>query len=323
MTNVRRTARVTALTMAALALTAGVAGATSTVSNGKGTKPSVSGVVASVNGVSTPGTCGTSDSGVFIIDTNSSSNPPVVEVTTVTVTPTTTYAENGVATPTFANVCVGDKTTVIGDNVANAMTADAVAIRVPKSVHVFGSVTAINGVTTDGTCGTTGASGNFDLVTIVGSVATDSIVYVSGQTDFTEQNTPGASFADVCVGTLAEAMGPSADGAIVATTVKIRVPKAVTIRGVVSAVNGDSTADACGTAGSAGNFTVLSANGNGVSHYFQIAVTTSTTFAEANVSDATFGNVCVGGRAVSIGIPSSGTLTADAVAYYPPKVPKA
>ncbi len=318
MTNVGRMARITALTVAALALTCGVAAAASPSNAGKGTKPSVSGSVTSVNGVTTPGTCGTSDnSGVFTV-TASSASPPNSVVTTVTVTPSTSFVEHMVASPTFANVCVGDVTQVVGDNVDNAMTADAVAIHVPKATHVLGSVTAVNGVSTQGTCGTADASGNFTLVTIVDSVSTDSIVYVSDATTFTERSVPGASFADVCVGTQAKAEGPSADGAVVATAVTIHVPKKIKVRGVVTSVNGDSTSGACGTTDTAGGFTVQSTS-HGVSLIYSVAVTTSTGFAEASMPSASFVDLCVGNRALSIGTSSSGTLTADAVAIYPPR----
>ncbi|MGA2838177.1 MAG: hypothetical protein ABSF84_16425 [Acidimicrobiales bacterium] len=308
MTNVGRAARIAALTVVALALTCGVASAASASNGTKGSKPSVSGTVSSVDGVTTPGTCGTSDNnGVF-----------TVSATTVTVTPSTAFVEHMVASPTFANVCVGDVTQIIGDNVDNAMTALAVAIHVPKSTHVLGSVTAVNGDSTQGTCGTAGASGNFTLVTIVDSVSTVSTVYVSDSTVFTERKVPGASFADICVGTQAEAVGPTADGAVVATSVTIHPPKSIRVRGVVASVNGDSTPAACGTAGTAGGFTVQSTN-HGVTLIYSVAVTTSTAFAEANVPSASFANLCVGGRALAIGTSSSGTLTADAVAVYPPK----
>ena len=316
MTNVRRMARVTALTVVALALTSGVAAA---ASPGKGTKPSVSGSVTSVNGDATPGACGTSDdNGVYTVSTTTSNNPPTQVVTTVTVTPSTSFVEKKVAAPTFANVCVGDRTDVIGNNVDHAMTALAVAIHVPRSTHVLGSITAVNGDATQGTCGTGGADGNFTLVTIVNSIATESTVYVNDATVFLKKGLPGASFANVCVGEQAEAVGPSSGSVVVASVVTIHVPKAIKVKGAVTSVNGDSTPGACGVAGTAGGFTVLT-TGHGVSLIHSVAVTTSTAFAEANVASASFADVCGGGRAAAIGIDTAGTLTADAVAAYAPK----
>jgi len=305
-------ARVAALTVAALALTSGVA---ASASPGKGTKPSVKGRVTSVNGDSTPGACGNPDnSGSFVV--TSSAATPVV--TAVTVTPATGFAEHRVSAPTFANVCVGDVTTVVGTNVDNAMTALAVAVTIPKSTHLFGLITSVNGDSTQGTCGTTGADGNFTLVTVVNSTPTPSIVYVNGATAFVERHVSGASFASVCVGDQADAVGPSADGAVVAELVTVKIPKRITVKGTVASVNGDSTSGTCGVADTAGDFTVQ-VKAHGTSLILPVAVTTSTAYADALDPAPSFGDVCVGARVVAIGASTAGTLNADAIAAYPPK----
>lgn len=310
MTNVRRLARVTALTVAVLALTGGVA---ASASPGNGTKPSVKGSVTSVNGDSTPGACGTpDDSGTFTVTT------PGPVVTTVTVNLATAFAEHRVTAPTFADVCVGDVTTVVGTNVDHAMTAQAVAVTVPKSTHVFGLVTSVNGDPTQGVCGTAAADGDFTVVTVVNSTPTGSTVYVDGTTAFVQRHVPGASFANVCVGDQADAVGPSADGAVVADLVTVRIPKRITIKGTVASVNGDLTTGSCGVAGTSGGFTVQ-AKAHGTSLILPVAVGTSTTYADAADPAPSFADVCVGARVLAIGTSTAGTLNADAVAAYPPK----
>jgi len=313
MTNVRRLGRVTALTVVALALTSGVA---SSASPGKGTKPSVKGSVTSVNGVNTPGTCGTpDDNGLFVVTTPA----PTPVDTTVTVTTATAFAEHRVATPSFADVCVGDVTTVVGTNLDHAMTALAVAVTVPKATHLFGLVTTVNGDPTQGTCGVAGADGNFTMETVVNSTPTNSTVYVNAATSFVQRHVPGASFANVCVGDQADAVGPSADGAVVADLVTVRIPKRITIKGTVATVNGDPTTGTCGVASTAGGLTVQ-VKAHGASLLLPVAVTTSTTYADSQDPAPSFADVCVGTRVVAIGTSTAGTLSADAVAVYPPKV---
>ena len=322
MHNGRRMARATALTAGALALVGGLAVAASPAYAGPGTKPSVKGTVTSVNGDSTPGVCGTSDNnGTFVVSIPSNASPPVQVDTTVTVTPGTSgtqFAEHKVVGPTFANVCVGDVTTVIGTNVDHAMTAQAVAISIPKANHLFGLVTSVNGDSTQRACGTAGADGVFTVVTVIASTPTDMTVYVNGLTVFAQKHVPDASFANVCVGLQADASGPSADGAMVAYQVTVKVPKPIKAKGTVNAVNGDSTPGVCGVAGTTGGFDV-SETARGVSLNQPVAVSTATTFADAEGPGAVVRRVCVGTRVMVIGNSSSGTLNADAVAAYPPK----
>ena len=315
MKHLGKLARVTALTVGALALTSGMAAA---ASPGKGDKPSVSGTVTSVNGDTTPGACGTSDnSGVYVVTTTAGS-PPVSVDTTVTVTPTTVFAEHKVAAPSFANVCVGDLTAVVGTNVDHAMTAQAVAITIPKATRVFGLITSVNGDATQGACGTADASGSFTVHTVIASTPTDLIVYVGGQTAYAQKHVTGASFANVCVGLQADADGPSADGAVVADLVTVKVPKPIKVKGSVLSVNGDSTPGVCGVSGTAGSITVLSTN-HGVTLTLPVSVSTTTTYADAKDATPSFADVCVGGRVLAIGSSSAGTLSAAAVAAYPPK----
>ena len=114
------------------------------------------GVVASVNGVTTPGTCGThGGTGSFTLTGHKGTT------FIVNVDPTTTFADEGVATPSFANVCVGVDVIAKGTFADTTVTATKVRVlppRPPKPAHektgAFGIVASVNGVTDPGTCGT-------------------------------------------------------------------------------------------------------------------------------------------------------------------------
>ncbi len=328
MTNLGRLTRVTALSMVALAASGGVAGAAS-----KGDSPAVHGVVTAIGGVSTPGTCGTADTaGTFTLTaTNDATSPPTVTVTTVDVTTATSFVEKKVTSPSFADLCVGNTSVAVGTDVSSTMTADAVTIQAPKpapKVHLFGWVTAVNGDTTTGTCGTGGATGTFTLSTVEGTTTVVSTVDVDGSTLFTEKHVSGASFADVCVGDKAVALGTSDDDTVAATLVAVKVPpapkppKPVHVTGVVGSVDGVTTPGTCGTSGAAGSFTAVRTDNSTsppTTTTWTVNVTSGTAFAAKDVTSASFANVCVGGKTVSVGNTVSGALDAVAVAAWAPK----
>lgn len=331
MNNAGRLARVTVLTMAALAMTGGIAGAAA-----KGNSPAVHGTVTAVNGDMTPGACGTANvGGAFTLTTtNSSTTPPTVVATTVDVSTATSFVEHKVTSPSFADVCVGDTSVVIGTDVDFTLAADAVTIHAPKpppKVHLFGSVTAVNGDPTTGACGTSGATGAFTLSNVIAGTTVTTTVDVDGSTIFTERKMTGTSFADVCVGDRAVALGPESGGVLDAALVAVKVPrpprppKPLHVSGIVASVDGVATAGTCGTAGAAGTFTVTSTDNSTTPPTTitrTVNVTAGTSFAEKNVSPASFADVCFGGKAVSIGTSTNGALDAIAVAAYAPKVPR-
>ncbi len=331
MRNLGRLARVAALSAVAVVAMGGVAGAAA-----KGNSPAVHGTVTAVDGVSTSGTCGVAGStGTFTLTaTNAATDPPTVKVTTVEVTLATSFVEKKVTSPSFADLCVGNHSVVVGTNVDSTMTAEAVTISPPKPaprIHLFGSVTAVNGDTTAGTCGTAGASGDFTLSTIVDTSTDVSTVAVDSSTLFTERHLTLATFADVCVGYKAVALGSSSDGTVTATLVAIRIPpvpkppkphKPIHVTGIVSSVGGVTTTGTCGTAGDAGVFTVVRtdhATSPPTPVTLTIDVTAGTAFAAKDVASPSFANVCVGGKTVSIGNTVSGALDAVAVAAWAPR----
>ena len=95
----------------------------------------VKGQVTAVNGVLTAGTCGVADTpGSFVVTwTDNHSIPASTINTTVSVTATTPFVENDVPSPSFANLCVGGKASVVGTNSSGALDASAVALYPPTS----------------------------------------------------------------------------------------------------------------------------------------------------------------------------------------------
>jgi len=314
MTHVRRFARVTALTLVALAVTAGVAGAAAP----KGSAPSVSGSVTAVNGDTTPGACGTAGgTGDFTL----TGNGATPSVHTVDVTPATSFVEKKVAAPTFANVCVGDDAGAIGVQTGFVVAATGVSIHVPKSTHVFGTVTDVGGVSTPGTCGTAHATGTFSLSTLVSGGPVVTTVFVTPSTKFNVSHVGTSTFAGLCVGYYAQAEGLTVGGTVLASSVQVKIPKPPTpihVKGMVSSVNGVSAPGTCGTAATAGSFVITWTDIANAVINTTVAVTATTPFS-GRAATTSLAAVCVGAKSAAIGNNSSGGLDAVSVATYPAK----
>jgi hypothetical protein len=132
-----------------------------------------------------------------------------------------------VTTPSFANVCVGvaalAKGTVADTTVTAAGVIIAPKIEAPKHHNgpfMFGTVASVNGVSTSGTCGASGATGTF---TITGWKNTTFTVNVDSTTKFFAPGVTDPSFANICVGTMAGAKG-DVTGTNVAATVAFVLP---------------------------------------------------------------------------------------------------
>jgi hypothetical protein len=80
---------------------------------------------------------------------------------------------------------------------------------------LFGTVSAVNGTTTAGTCGVAASAGSF---TLTHEAMTDT-VDVSTTTRFSDRGDPSPSFADVCVGDPAGAIGSLSGTTLTATMV--------------------------------------------------------------------------------------------------------
>jgi hypothetical protein len=305
-------ARVTVAAVAVVALTGGLAGAAAA----KGRAPSVSGTVTAVNGDSTPGVCGTAGAtGEFTL-TGPGTSPTVH---TVDVTAATSFVQKKVTAPTFADVCVGDYAGAIGVQSGYVVDATAVSIRVPKPTHAFGTVTAVGGVSTSGTCGVAHTSGSFTLSTIVSGSPVVTTVFVTNETKFEVVHVGSSNFASVCVGVYAQVEGLTVNGTVLASSVEVKEPKPPTpihVKGLVSSVDGVSGAGTCGAAGAAGSFVLTWTDRSGTVIDTTVIVTATTPF--SGKSGATsFADVCVGAKAAAIGTNSSGALDAVAVATYP------
>ena len=264
----------------------------------------VSGTVTSVNGSSASGTCGTSGTaGDFVAASKNATSTVEVGATS------TTFKKNGVSTPTFAALCVGDKVRAVGTTpVTGVLSATAVTIIAPRPHRVSGPVTSVNGTATPGTCGAAGVPGDFT----VASHHAPATVQVSSPTTFKEKGVSAPTFAAVCVGDKVRAIGIlSATGPLAASRVTVVPPPPKRVAGTVLAVNG---MDTCGTAGAAGSFTLSS----GSTGYTVNVEPTGTVFAEHGVSAPSFALVCAGDKVKTVdSVAPSGTLTANDVVILP------
>lgn len=180
--------------------------------SGSGTHLGVAGVVQSVDGSSTAGTCGSSSGTGFTVQPWKSSSP----TWTVAVGSGTTFYEAGSGSSAFSDLCVGDWAGAIGTTSGTTVTATKVWFSQPR---ISGRVVSVNGDTSNGSCGSSGATGSFGVGSQKGANWT---VDVTGTTKFTERNGSSPSFANVCVGTGASASGTETGTTLSATYVVIR-----------------------------------------------------------------------------------------------------
>jgi len=194
-----------------------------------------------------------------------------------------------------------------------------VAAAAGSSPSVNGMVTAVNGDTTVGVCGTAGGTGSFTL-TSAGAPDVVRTVDVTGATAFVEKKVAAPTFANVCVGDRAGAIGVQTGFVVDASAVSVTVPKSTHAFGTVTSVNSVTTAGTCGTAGADGSFTV-STLVSGVQVLDTVFVTPSTKFTSAHVPHASFVDVCVGYKADADGLTDGNSILADSVHVHPPAVP--
>jgi len=310
---VRKFACASALTVAAVAITGGMAG----VAGAAGSAPSVSGTVTAVNGDTSPTACGSAGAtGSFTLTTNGST--PTVH--TIEVGSATSFVEKKISAPTFANVCVGDDAGAIGSETNFVLTASSVSISVPKSTHAFGTVVAVDGVTTPKTCGSAHASGDFTLSTLISGSQVVTTVFVTSDTKFNVSHTGTTTFAGLCVGDYAQAEGLAVGSTVLAASVEVRVPKPpapLHVTGTVTSVNGATAG--CGTADTAGTFVLTWTDKSATVINTTVNVQATTPFTGKS-GTTSFAAVCVGAKASAIGTYSSGALEALSVATYPVKV---
>jgi hypothetical protein len=259
--------------------------------------PPVLGVVGSVDGTTTTGTCGTAGSaGQFTLAAKSADYTVEVGATT------TAFKDHGVTEPSFADVCVGDQVRAVGPvSSAEILTAARVTVIPPRVRTVSGTVASLNGTTIPGTCGTAQSPGEFALAA---KRTTDTVEVGSTTTAFKDQAVTEPSFADVCVGDQVRATGPVSAGLVRALRVTVVPPRPHKTSGTVASVNGASTTKTCGSANTAGDFTV---SAQGVTYSVDVGAS-KTTFKEHGVTEPSFDIVCVGDQVTTLGTLSPGNV---------------
>jgi len=169
----------------------------------------------------------------------------------------------------------------------------------------------VNGVSTAGTCGVAAAAGTF---TVVGRHLHIITVSVATTTTFTDAADTSPSFLDICVGTDVEALGMFSTGTFAATSVEVVPPKSDELKGVVTSVNGVSTAGTCGVSGGTGAFTLVPRHHSLI---LTVDVTSATTFTDSADPSPSFLDICVGTNVGAEGTFSAGTFTAAGVTVLP------
>lgn len=266
------------------------------------------GMVTSVNGTSTAGTCGVAaTAGAFTLAT-------LTGPRSVSVTATTAFFKPPAPSASFANVCVGNLLGAIGTTSGATFNANKVLVWArtglpPRGSFALGRVVSVNGATTAGACGTSGAAGAFDMATPWGARS----VSVTDTTSFYKPGVSSPSFANVCVGNLAGAVGSTSGTTLNARLVVVAPPLPGATAGMVTSVNGSSTPGSCGSAGASGTFTLTTLTGSQA-----VAVTPTTAFFKPGSGSPSFASVCVNRLAGAVGTMSGGTLNATKVLVWAP-----
>jgi hypothetical protein len=261
------------------------------------------GVVTSVNGAAASGSCGSSGASGSYTFVGSR-----LLIITVQVTSATTFADAADTSPSFADVCVGAQVKTTGTWSSGTFTASSVLVKAPQAMKADGLVTSVNGATASGSCGSSATAGTFTIVARRHGTAVT--IDVATTTSFADPADPTPSFADVCVGNRTRAVGTSASGTLDATSVAVLPPNLGRDHGVVTSVNGVSTAGTCGASAATGAFTLVGSWRRGI---VTVDVTSSTSFTDAADPSPSFADVCVGSNVAAFGTFSSKTVTADAV----------
>ncbi len=180
---------------------------------------------------------------------------------------------------------------------------------------VFGDVSAVtvNDVTSN--CGTAATAGSFTL-TNSHSSASPFTVDVTTTTTFKDPSATSPSFADVCDGDDVVVVGTVSSSTITATSVFVVPPPSSRASGEVSGLTVNGVTSNCGTAATAGSFTLTSNKGwgkNSSTTTTSVDVTTTTTFKDQAVTSPSFADVCDGDYVTVTGTSSAGTLTATSV----------
>lgn len=285
-----------------------VAAAAAPAHHGRSGGP-VGSVVTSVNGVSTAGTCGVAlATGTFTVVGRR------LQIVTVTVTSTTTFADAADPSPSFADVCVGARVQLTGSYSEAAVSADTITVLPPRQAASKGVVTSVNGIATSDSCGTAGASGTY---TFVGKRLVIVTVEVTSATKFIDSADPSPSFADVCVGAQVKTLATYSSGSLTASSVVVKAPETSRAGGLVTSVNGVTASGTCGSPASAGSFTIIARRHSAA---VTVEVATTTGFVDSADPTPSFADLCVGNHIKAVGSFASGVLDATSVTVLPPNL---
>ncbi|MGH7642340.1 MAG: DUF5666 domain-containing protein [Candidatus Dormibacteria bacterium] len=263
------------------------------------------GQVRAVNGSTSVSSCGSpgQSTTVTLLLRNGSSR-------TLVLANSTSLIGLGTGSAAQANLCVGDWVTASGTRSGHVLPMPVTKLRFSPPV-AFGSVDSVNGSAAAGSCGSSGTSGTFTVQGWVDS-APRWTVTVGSATLFCQRDLATAAFANLCVGDWAAASGTvTGAGTLIARRVGITTPRVV---GDVRSVNGVSGAGTCGSASSAGSFTITGEYGTS----WSVAVTPATIFTDGGSGPASVSGVCAGDAVAAFGTASGTRLAATAVAISAP-----
>ena len=203
---------------------------------------------------------------------------------TIDVSGSTTYIDEAVSSPSFANVTVGEHVAVFGVLSAGSLAATTIAIGAPISPAPLGQWGTVKAVGT----------GNFTIATHGGATIT---VQVSSSTTYLDALDSSPSIADVTVGAHVVVFGVLSAGTEAATAVAINPHAQPPVFGTVTSVGTSS-------------FVIELKAGTTVT----VDVSGSTTFLDEAVGSPSLANVAVDQHVAVFGPISAGTVSATAVA---------
>jgi hypothetical protein len=137
---------------------------------------------------------------------------------TVDVSSSTTYKDQGVASPSFANVTTGEMVSVEGTTASGVVTASSVFIGFGGGLFGHGTPPAAAGTVESVTAGSGSTPDSF---TVKGHDGTTVTVDVSSSTTYKDQGVASPSFANVTTGEMVSVEGTTASGVVTASSVFI------------------------------------------------------------------------------------------------------
>jgi hypothetical protein len=204
--------------------------------------------------------------------------------------PSTTYYERGISSPSLANVAKGDFVVVFGTVSGSTVTASKIVIGGSPRNHGFAVAGTVQGMP---------GADSFTIKTPSG--ATDT-VDVSPTTSYFERGVLTVSLSDVAAGDYVAVFGTVSGSTVTATKVAIATPQPS---------NGQfATAGTVQTSPSGGSFVIETWN------HTQVIVQTSssTTYTERGVSGASLADIAIADNVAVFGTVSGASVTATQVA---------